>query len=233
MNSEVSHRVCVLITQQEVSHREFRGGAMWRFLLGASAASLIMLVHKWISHRSPATRAFTLHRAWPGDRAALVQLVVSNHLKLSAGCPEEWMEQLCDVPRDFAHLLDALQFVRGRYNVAKEVGTGRVVGAAGVTPIETKDECRCEFGASNHDWALTAVTVADEWRRQGVAASLVRMALQDARDAGARCVKAVTLKELMQPAWRLYERLGFQLEATELVAQRPRHMTVLSYKLHL
>ena len=54
-------------------------------------------------------------------------------------------------------------------------------------------------------WTLTAVTVAENWRGLGVASQLVRLALRDARDAGATHVHAVTLLETMQTAWRFYE----------------------------
>jgi ribosomal protein S18 acetylase RimI-like enzyme len=169
-------------------------------------------------------RTFMSHRAEPDDRAALAQLVLRNHLELSAACPEEWLAQLRDLPTDFAHLLDAAEFARGRYRVAKDAA-GRIVGAAGITPSTSSDR--------DGKWVLTAVTVAEDWRRLGIAQHLVRLALQDAQEAGAKCVAAVTLLELMEGAWRLYERLGFRRDSAQLVTQEPRPMTVLSYELHL
>ena len=187
------------------------------------------LARRGRSLRDGGARTFTLHRAEHGDRAALAQLVIHNHLELSAACPQEWLAQLRDMPTDFAHLLDAAEFSRGRYRVARDSRTGRIVGAAGITPPTT--QTRSLQGGSN--WMLTAVTVAENWRRLGIAQHLVRLVLQDAKEAGAECVAATTLLELMEGAWRLYERLGFRRVSAEIVAQEPRPMTVLSFELRL
>ena len=62
---------------------------------------------------------------------------------------------------------------------------------------------------------------------------LVRQAILDAKEVGAKQVTLVTLLERMESAWRLYEKLGFVREREELCYQSPRRMTVLYYKLDL
>eukprot|EP00639_Heterosigma_akashiwo_P029222 CAMPEP_0194671542 /NCGR_PEP_ID=MMETSP0295-20121207/5879_1 /TAXON_ID=39354 /ORGANISM="Heterosigma akashiwo, Strain CCMP2393" /LENGTH=200 /DNA_ID=CAMNT_0039555015 /DNA_START=41 /DNA_END=640 /DNA_ORIENTATION=+ len=159
--------------------------------------------------------ATKIRAAQPEDRAELSKLVIQNHLALSNDCPEEWHSQFDDVAVDFAHLRDAQQFVQGYYHVAES--NGRLVGAAGVTP------------KAGGIWNLTAVTIAHSHRRKGLGKKLVRLAIEDARSAGAVGLELVTLLELMEPAWQLYEKVGFKKVKEEVVVQQPRCMTVLWY----
>ncbi len=79
-------------------------------LVITAAVSWTAAVCWWARQRGRARgsrrASISMRRALQADRAALAQLVVSNHLSLSAECPGEWLEQLRDVPDDFAHLLD-------------------------------------------------------------------------------------------------------------------------------
>ena len=96
---------------------------MRQVLVAAAAASWTAAVCWWVTvrqrerargaRRGRRTGSVSVRRALPADRAELAQLVVSNHLSLSAECPGEWLEQLRDVPDDFAHLLDAARSACG------------------------------------------------------------------------------------------------------------------------
>ncbi len=90
-----------------------------------------------------------------------------------------------------------IRFDVGKYHVATDAA-GTIVGGAGVTP-------RQQQGGGGGTWELTAVTVAGDFRGRGIATQLVGQALEDARAAGAKKVIAVTLLEIMAPAWHLYE----------------------------
>lgn len=162
------------------------------------------------------------------DHPHLTKLVIQNHLALSDDCPEEWLSQLSDVPSDFPHLLSADAFARGVYYVAVTTRDGEIVGSAGVTPVvpEKKDDGGCCYG-------LTAITVKKEWRGGGIGTELANMALSGARKSGAKKVKLVTLKETMESAWRLYEKLGFRRVGEKVSAEYPRKMTVLYYEMKL
>lgn len=158
-----------------------------------------------------------LRRAAPQDRAALVQLVVTNHLALSESCPEEWMSQLQDVPQAFSHLLsgETCPFAAGVYFVAER--RGRLVGSAGIMP------------RGDGNWDLRAVSVAEDCRGRGLGEWLVRLAVAAAQDAGAVRLEIITLQEQMGPACRLFERVAFQRVSAGLVRQEPRPMTALRY----
>ena len=156
-----------------------------------------------------------LRRATASDWPEIAKMVIENHLALSADCPAEWLNQLRDVPNDFPHLLNEEMFSAGRYHVA--VVQGRIAGSVGITPV--RDE-----------WKLTAVSVAPHCRRWGIGEELVTTVLSDAQDVGAKKLTLVTLRELMEPAWHLYEKLGFQWKKETLVMESPRPLTVLEYE---
>ena len=92
--------------------------------------------------------------------------------------------------------LRCVRFDAGKYHVATDAA-GFIVGGAGVTPRQQQ--------GGGGTWELTAVTVAEDFRGRGIATQLVGQALEDARAAGAKRVCAVTLLEVMAPAWHLYE----------------------------
>eukprot|EP00457_Paulinella_chromatophora_P001534 gb/GEZN01001536.1/.p1 GENE.gb/GEZN01001536.1/~~gb/GEZN01001536.1/.p1 ORF type:complete len:933 (-),score=99.74 gb/GEZN01001536.1/:190-2667(-) len=155
------------------------------------------------------------------DRARLAKFVIDNHLALSDDCPQEWHSQFTDVSTDFPHLLDSQLFAQGKYCLA--VQEGKLVAAAGITPKKKKKGL----------WSLTALSVAKVARRQGLGEHLARLAIHDARMSGVSQLELVTLLELMEPAWRLYEKLGFRRVEEEVARQSPRRMTVLRYVMDL
>ena len=82
-------------------------------------------------------------------------------------------------------------------------------------------------------WSLTAVTVAVSHRGKGLGEELVRLAIEDARVVGAMRLELVTLLEIMKPAWRLYEKLGFKRFKQQVVREQPRRLTVLWYAMEV
>ena len=162
------------------------------------------------------------------DRCAIIQLVVTNHLALSQSEPEEWVSQLLDIPDDFKSLLEESTFASGHFEVAVDESSGRVVGAAGCVPGGGVPAAADTEGT----WTVTAVSVSPEYRRRGLAQELLKRVIDWAVEQ--RCItklELVTLLELMEPAWRLYEKLGFkrdkEVPATD--GARPREVTVLYY----
>ncbi|KAL6078763.1 Amino-acid acetyltransferase [Balamuthia mandrillaris] len=158
------------------------------------------------------------------ERAAVAALVIQNHLALSEDSAEEWLEQLKDVPSDFAHLMQDSSFAEGRHQVAIDKHSGAIVGCACIAPTE-------EEGV----WLLEALSVRPSWRGRGLGKRLLRLAIDEARRVGAQRLKLVTLKERMENAWRLYQKQGFKRVSEEVVAGPPSRplMTVLRYQLDL
>ena len=197
------------------------------------------------------TTTVNIRLACEADRATICQLVVSNHLSLSEDCPVEWVEQFQDVTDDYAHLFHADKFATGWYVVAEQVTSATtttttgdevvdgvsakkstiIVGVAGMIPKGSSLKTKV--------WIVTAVSVQKGCRRHGLGEKLLRRVLSDARDdmLGITRLELETLKEIMEPAWRLYEKLGFKREKESIAFRvgpgRPRPMTVLQYSLDL
>lgn len=209
------------------------------------------------SPSSSASRVVRYRWATASDRPRIARFVLRNHLDLSWDHPEEWIRQVLDVPSDFPHLLRPDLFARGMYRVAvvdHHPDDEIIVGCAGVTPSsrgavvvpplatddgdDDDDDGRCADGTvdsgdcSRYD--LTSVSVAEDWRRRGIAekltASVLRRTLAELPDV--ETIALVTLKEASSGK-RLYEKLGFRLVREEVVVELPRRMTVLEYELSM
>lgn len=170
----------------------------------------------------------TIRPATPGDHVAICALVIQNHLALSQDFPEEYIRQVIDVPNDFGHLVKPLQFQKSRFLVATEQDS--MVGCAGIIPSNVKAD---PHAPPDHvEVELTAVTVAPQFRKRGIARRLIQQLIQDVlSDYACRCVRLVTLKERMAPACRLYESFGFLVEREERAFDKPV-MTVCCYTLN-
>ena len=198
------------------------------------------------------TPTFRLRVAGEADRAAMCQLVITQHLALSSDCPLEWMEQFRDivVEGEYNYLLSAEQFARGHFRVAtvavedttSAAAKERIVGVAGIVPQSSGTSSRRNKKnkqTDNTTWIVTAVTVDPRFRRRGVAEKLLRALLWDAFDLlGLQRLELETLLERMEPAWRLYEKLGFtrigsRVEFPATGPERPQPLTVLRYAIDL
>lgn len=188
-------------------------------------------------NRSSFGKHLRVRLASQSDRSAMCKLVVTNHLALSDDCPVEWTEQLCDIPEDYGHLIDADRFSLGHYRVAEYVDKNGVSNLAGVVGIVPKGHKK-DKKKNPSTWVLTALSVNAECRGRGVGEQLLQAIISDARDIfSLRRLELETLKERMEPAWRLYEKVGFE-KSDEVVAypaegHRKRSMTVYHYSLDL
>lgn len=188
-------------------------------------------------NRSSFGKHLRVRLASQSDRSAMCKLVVTNHLALSDDCPVEWTEQLCDIPEDYGHLIDADRFSLGHYRVAEYVDKNGVSNLAGVVGIVPKGHKK-DKKKNPSTWVLTALSVNAECRGRGVGEQLLQAIISDARDTfSLRRLELETLKERMEPAWRLYEKVGFE-KSDEVVAypaegHRKRSMTVYHYSLDL
>jgi len=171
------------------------------------------------------------------DRADMCQLVVTNHLALSEDCPVEWMEQCREVVDDYCHLFNQDKFALAWYRVAEETSRidddqeKQILGVAGLMPSDS-------LKRNNNTWHVTAVSVRQGNRRGGIGEQLLTALLADAREVmGIQRLELETLLEIMEPAWRLYEKMGFQRKSERIAfhasRDRPRPMTVLHYTLDL
>ncbi len=172
----------------------------------------------------------TVRVATEADRASMAQLVVTNHLALSADAPAEWVLQLLDVPSDFRSLLHAETFASGWFVLA--LSGDAVVGCVGMAPAHRHGDAEGEL-VHGDAWTVTAVSVNPGFRRRGIAGTLLDLVISHARDVGIKSLRLITLLELMEPAWRLYEARGFVRVQQKVVATHPRPMTVLEYELGL
>lgn len=153
------------------------------------------------------------------DRPQIAALVIKNHLALSEDDPVEYLQQLSTVQDDYAHLLDDNKFIFGIYFIA--LFNDDVVACAGITPM------------FENEWKLTAVSVKPEYRKQGLGEKLVKLAIEQAIVLELKTLKLITLKERMEPVWRLYEKLGFKRIGEKVYSERSRIMTILTYNLDL
>jgi len=199
-----------------------------------------------------ATPTIRFRVALEADRAAMCQLVITQHLALSRDCPLEWLEQFRDivVEGEYNYFLSAEHFARGHFRVATVVtaedttdnaAKERIVGVAGVIPQSGNSSIKKNKNKQSDrtTWIVTAVAVDPRFRRRGVAEKLLRSILWDAFDLlGLQRLELETLLERMEPAWRLYEKLGFtrvdsRVEFPATGPERPQPLTVLHYAIDL
>jgi ribosomal-protein-alanine N-acetyltransferase len=75
--------------------------------------------------------------------------------------------------------------------------------------------------------------VADLRRRQGLAEALLRAVMHDARGSGAQAA-TLEVRRSNEPALRLYEKLGFRVEAVRRdYYQSPREDALVLWHRHL
>ncbi len=91
---------------------------------------------------------------------------------------------------------------------------GRVVGNASLLPVERYP----------NRWVLANVAVYDEFRLRGIARSLVRAALDQARAMDAKTV-VLQVRSVQEGARRLYDSLGFRTYSTRSAWIRPPHQS--------
>lgn len=167
-------------------------------------------------------QGYTICQATDDDRYHVAALVIKNHLALSDQVAQEYVCQVKDLQDDFGFLLDPAAFTRGYCLVAKSDGV--IVASAGL------EEPQMTIGGGMTS-VLNAVTVHPDHRRKGLARQLVSRVLEEARRRGVSQITLVTLQELMEPAWTLYQQFGFKRSNEEVVRTSPRKMTVLTYQL--
>ncbi len=91
---------------------------------------------------------------------------------------------------------------------------GRVVGNASLLPVDRYPE----------RWVLANVAVYSEYRRRGIARSLVRAALELAREIEAKTV-VLQVRSAQEGARKLYDALGFRTFSTRNAWTRPPYET--------
>jgi ribosomal protein S18 acetylase RimI-like enzyme len=181
--------------------------------------------------------SYTIRPATVADQSAIAALVIQNHLALSQDHPGEYIRQAMDLATDFDHLIQPQKFQSSLFYVAQnEADT--IVASAGLIPLNVKDDNDeadvVVLPNDDTNMALTGVSVHPQYRRIGLAKSLVQSLLKDAQTRGCQHVRLVTLKERMSAACQFYESLGFQiLDEDEVVHAEEPVMTVRRYILDL
>lgn len=139
------------------------------------------------------------------DRPLLRDFECRIHLESTAYSPGALAAQLADLPTDFPPLFSDDAFRRAAVFAARDAG-GLLVGAAGLA-----------FEADPPGAELLFLSVHPSARQRGVAQELVKAALAEAERRGCSKIKLLTLLGILEPACRLYEKLGFQLVSSKVV----------------
>jgi len=164
------------------------------------------------------------HLATLSEREEIKQFHVSNHLATSVRNEKEREVQEKDLPNDFPALYSDEEFSKGKVWIARDEQTNELIGCISLYVCQEGEE---HMGAisgfvqvsnrSDDDMALGKkawihmLSVHPERRGKGLGRTLLNVALDEAKSQHVDRVLLITLPEVMQPAIKLYESVGFEL----------------------
>eukprot|EP01124_Arcella_intermedia_P005511 TRINITY_DN1325_c0_g1_i1.p1 TRINITY_DN1325_c0_g1~~TRINITY_DN1325_c0_g1_i1.p1 ORF type:complete len:183 (-),score=23.48 TRINITY_DN1325_c0_g1_i1:150-668(-) len=137
------------------------------------------------------------------ERDAIREFQVKNHLEASVYSEGSRIAQINELPDDFPQLYSDEAFLKGHIFVVTSEADGGYVATLGLAGFDEKESNKLE---------IVFLSVREDFRKRGLGQTLLDQAIQVAKGIdGCKGLRLLTLKDVLAPACRLYERNGFKI----------------------